>query len=152
MTTTTFSQAVNGSLDTAISQATFGTLTTSSAVTGASAIDNRPTSGSVVSFDLADVTITLSAGTTLTAGGSITAYVLEAVDGTNYPTVSGASIPTMLPNRTYACQAISTTTIVIKDVPIGPYLLKLLILNQSGASLTTDANGVRMQRKTLQNW
>jgi hypothetical protein len=115
------------------------------------AIDNRPTSGSVVSYDLADLRIATTV--TPTAGGYITVSILPAIDGgtTNYasPNAASAAAPS-LARATYQAAAVSTTEIVVTDIPIGPYSFKVHIQNNLGTSFTPTAS--QLQRRSMANW
>lgn len=152
MTTTTFSQSVAGALDTAIASASISTLTTGSYAIGA-AIDNRPTSGTTVSYDLGDLRIPISSATP-TAGGYITVWILPAVDGgtANYASPNAAAAaPQNLVVGTYQAVNAATTEVVVRDLSLPPYSFKVLIQNNLGVSITASANA-QLQRKSLQNW
>jgi hypothetical protein len=152
VTTTTFSQGLAGALDTAIASGSISSLTTGSYAIG-SAIDNRPTAGSVVSYDLADLRIPINSATP-TTGGFLAVYILPAIDGgtTNYASPNAASAaPQSLIRATYTAAAAATTEIAILDIPIPPYSFKVLIQQVLGVSITASGNA-QMQRKTLQNW
>lgn len=152
MTTSTFSQSLSGALDTAIASGSISALTTSSWAIGA-AIDNRPTSGSVVSFDLADMRIPINSATP-GVSGYLDVYILPAIDGgtANYASPNAASAAaSSLKARTYQAANVATTEIAILDIPIPPYSFKVLIQNNLGVSITASGNA-QMQRKTLQNW
>lgn len=152
MATTTFSQAIAGALDTAIASGSISALATGGYAIG-SAIDNRPTSGSVVSYDLADLRIPINSATP-TAGGYLTVSILPAIDGgtTNYasPNAASAAAPS-LAVKTYQAANVATTEIVVTDIPIGPYSFKVHIQNNLGVSITASGNA-QMQRKILANW
>ena len=64
--TTHFSQSLLGSLDTVIAGASLNALASGSYALGP-AINNTPTDGTTISYDLADLTITLSSA--VTTGG-----------------------------------------------------------------------------------
>lgn len=155
--TTTFSQAVNGSLDTAVAGTSMNALASGSYALGA-AIDNRPTAGSVVSYDVADLTITLSSAVTAGSSGPyLSVYILPAVDGTNYPSPPGGTAgaaPTNLLAGTYqGVASTSTQTIVVGNIPIPPQLFKVMILNALGVALpATNTSTCQIQRKTIANW
>lgn len=153
---TTFSQAVNGSLDTAIAGASLNALANGSYALG-SAINNTPTVGSVVSYDLADLTITLSSAITTGSGSpNIVVWILPAVDGTNYPSPPGgtaAAAPAALSMTFQQIASVSTTTIVCPNIPIPPYNFKVQIQNNLGATLpATNTSTCQMQRRTLTSW
>jgi hypothetical protein len=81
-------------------------------------------------------------------------WALEAVDGgtTNYASPnSAAAAPPSLAVGTYQAVNAATTEIVVRNIPIGPYSLKILIQNKLGVSITASANA-QLQRKTIQNW
>lgn len=152
MTTTTFSHGLNGSLDTAVASGSISTLTDGSYAIG-SAIDNRPTAGSVVSYDRGDLRIPISSATP-TAGGYLAVYILPAIDGgtSNYASPNAASAPPgSLQVGIYQAANAATTEIAVLDIPIPPYSFKVLILNKLGVSITASANA-QLQRRTVQNW
>lgn len=155
--TTHFSQSLNGSLDTAIAGTSLNALASGSYALGA-AINNTPVDGSVVSYDLADLTITLSSAVTTAAGApNVSVWLLPAVDATNYPTPPGASAaaaPTSLMVGTYqGVASTSTSTIVITNIQIPPYNFEIMIQNNLGVTLpATNTSTCQLQRKTLANW
>lgn len=156
MTTTHFSQSLNGSLDTAIADTSLNALASGSYALGA-AINNTPTDGSTISYDLADLTITLSSAVTNASGTpNIAVWILPAVDGTNYPTPPGSSAGAAPPYLSYTFQQLAstaTTTIVCPNIPIPPYNFKVMVQNNLGVALpSTNTSTCQLQRKTLANW
>lgn len=156
MTTTHFSQSLNGSLDTAVAGTSLNALANGAYALGA-AINNTPTDGSVVSYDLGDLTITLSSAVTLGTGApSLVVWILPAVDGTNYPNPPGATAgaaPLSLSHTYQQVASASTTTIVCPDVPLPPYSFKVQIQNNLGVALpATNTSTCQLQRKTVANW
>lgn len=157
MATTHVSQAVNGSLDTAIAGASLNALATGSFALGA-AINNVPVDGTTVSYDMGDLTITLSSGVTTGSGApNIVVWILPAVDGTNYPNPPGASAAAAPLGLSYTFQmpasTASTTTIVCMNIPIPPYNFKVQIQNNLGVSFpATNTSTCQLQRKTLASW
>jgi hypothetical protein len=152
VTTTTYSQSINGSLDTAVASGSISTLTDGSYAIG-SAIDNRPTSGSVVSYDLGDLRIPINSATP-TSGGYVKVYILPAIDSgtSNYASPnSAAAAPENLAKGVFFAVNAATTEIAVLDIPIPPYSFKVLIQNKLGVSITASSNA-QMQRKTLQSW
>ena len=156
MATTHFSQSVNGSLDTAIAGTSLNALTTTSYALG-SAINNVPTDGTTISYDMADLTITLSSAVTAGSGTpNIIVWILPAVDGTNFPTPPGASAaaaPLSLSYTFGVVASVSTSTIVCPNIPIPPYSFKVQIQQNLGVTLpATNTSTCQLQRKTIANW
>lgn len=157
MTTSNFSQSLAVQLDTAVAGTSMNALTSGSYALGA-AIDNRPTSGSVVAYDLADLVLILSSAVTLGTGVvMLPVWVLEAVDGgtTNYASPNSAAAASMSLQRGVfvGVAGASTSVIVVPNILIGPYSFKVLIQNSLGVSLpATNTSTCQIQRKTLQNW
>ena len=156
MTTTHFSQSLNGSLDTAIAGTALNALAIGSYALGA-AINNTPVDGTTISYDLADLTITLSSAITVGGGAPLlSVWILPAVDATNYPTPPGASAaaaPTNLLAGTYQGVASSVTqTIIVTNLPIPPYSFMVMIQNYIGTFPSTNTSTCQLQRKTLANW
>jgi hypothetical protein len=157
MTTTHFSQSLNGSLDTAIAGTSLNGLTTTSYALGA-AINNTPTDGTTISYDLADLTITLSSSITTGSGTPyLSVYILPEVDATNYPSPPGASAnpaPANYLAGTYqGVASTSTTTISVLNLPIPPYNFKVMIQNVLGQTFpATNTSTCQLQRKTVANW
>lgn len=154
--TTKFSQDVNASLDTAIAGTSLNNLADGAYALGA-AIDNRPTAGSVFSYDLGDLTITLSSAVTAGSGSPyITVWVLPAVDGTNYPSPPGGSAgaaPAGLSQIFPMVASVSTQTIICPDLRLFPYLCKIMILNRLGVAFpATNTSTCQLQRKTTASW
>lgn len=156
--TTHFSQSLNGTLDTAVAGASLNALGGSGSYALGSAIANTPTDGTTISYDLADLTITLSSAVTTGTGSPyLSVYILPAVDGTNYPTPpgsSGAAAPMNLLKGTYQGVAgVSTSTIVVTDLQIPPYNFKVLIQNNLGVTFpATTTSTCQLQRKTIATW
>lgn len=156
MATTTFSQLLNGSLDTAVAGTSMNALANAAYALGA-AINNTPTAGTTVSYDMGDLTITLSSTVTSGAGSpSIIVWVLPAVDGTNYPSPPGAtaaSAPLGLSYTFPMVASVVTGTIICPNIPIPPYNFKIQIQNNLGVALpATNTSACQMQRKTVANW
>lgn len=155
--TTHFSQSLNGSLDTAIAGASLNALGGSGSYALGAAINNTPTDGSVISYDMADLTITLSSAVTTGAGAPyLVVWILPAVDGTNYPTPPGATAGAAPIGLSFSFQqiaSVSTSTIVCPNIPIPPYNFKVQIQNNLGVALpSTNTSTCQLQRKTLANW
>lgn len=156
--TTHFSQSLNGSLDTAIAGTSLNALGGSGSYALGAAINNTPTDGTTISYDLADLTITLSSAVTAGSGAPyITVWILPAVDGTNYPNPPGSSAAAAPPNLiggTYqGVPSVSTQTIEVLNIPIPPYNFKVMIQNNLGVALpSTNTSTCQLQRKTLASW
>lgn len=156
MTTTVFSQLANASLDTAIAGTSMNALADGSYALGA-AIDNRPTSGSVIGYDMGDLTITLSSAVTAGSGAPyVQVWILPAVDATNYPTPPGGSAgnaPMYLSYSFPMVASTSTSTIICPDIPLPPYLFKVMLLNKLGVPFpSTNTSTCQLQRKMLAGW
>lgn len=154
--TVTFSQLVNGSLDTAIAGASLNALANGSYALGA-AINNVPTAGTTVSYDMGDLTITLSSAVTAGSGNpNLVVWILPAVDGTNYPSPPGASAaaaPLGLSFTFPMVASVSTTTIVCPNIPLPPYNFKVQIQNNLGVAFpATTTSTCQLQRKTVASW
>lgn len=154
--TVTQSQLLNAGLDTAVAGASMNALASGAYALGA-AINNTPTAGSTVSYDLADLTLTLSSAVTTGAGSVfLTVWILAAVDGTNYPTPPGATAGPAPLSLSYSFQQIastSTTTIVCPNIPILPYNFKVQIQNNLGVAFpATSTSTCQLQRKTVASW
>lgn len=153
--TVNLSQAVNSS-DTAVAGTSMNGLANGSYALGA-AIDNRPTAGSVVSYDVADIAIGLSSAVTAGSGTpNVVVWILPAVDGTNYPSPPGGSAGAAPPGLSYTFRqvaSVSTQYIVLRDIPIPPYLFKVQIQNNLGVSFpATNTSTCQMFRKTQASW
>src|SRR6185437_12378860 len=121
------------------------------------AINNTPTAGSVISYDMADLTITLSSAVSAGAGSpNIVVWILPAVDGTNYPSPPGRSAAAAPPGLSYTfpqVPSVSTTTIVCPNIPIPPYNFKVQIQNNIGVAFpSTNTSACQLQRKGVQSW
>lgn len=158
MATANFSQSVAGSptLDTAVAGASMNALTNASYALG-SAIDNRPTSGSTVSYDMCDLLIGLSSAVTAGSGSpNITVWILPAIDATNYPSPPGGSAAAAPAGLAYVfpmVASVSTQYIACPNIPIPPYLFKVQIQNNLGVTFpATNTSTCQIQRKGLQSW
>lgn len=154
--TTHFSQSLNSSLDTAIAGSSLNALANGGYALG-SAINNTPTDGSTISYDLADLTITLSSAVAAGSGTpNLVVWILPAVDGTNYPNPPGSSAAAAPAGLSYSfplVPSVSTSTIVCPNIPIPPYNFKVQIQNNLGATLpATNTSTCQLQRKTVANW
>lgn len=156
--TTHFSQSLNGSLDTAIAGTSLNALGGSGSYALGAAINNTPTDGSVIGYDLGDLTITLSSAVTTGSGAPyLSVYILPQVDATNYPSPPGGSAgaaPMNFLAGTYqGVAATSTTTMIVTNIPIPPYNFKVMICNTLGVAFpATNTSTCQMQRKTVANW
>jgi hypothetical protein len=151
--TTHASQSINGSLDTAVAGSTLNGLTNGSLALGA-AINNAPTDGSTISYDLGDISITLSSAVTTGSGTpNLVVYIIPEVDGANYPSATAATVS---PNLGYTFQfpaSQAQTTLVCMNIPIPPYNFKVALVNNLGATLpATNSSTCQMQRKTVAFW
>lgn len=148
MTVSTFSQAVAGT-DTLSLSVTSALSTGTYSISGA--VDNRPTSGSVVSYDLADLWLVLSAAVTPTLGDFLTAWGVPSLDGTNYASPgSAAQPPASLPSAGYWASPVSTQYIPVLGIPITPDLTKILI--QTNLTPTITITSAILRRRTGQSW
>lgn len=156
--TTHFSQSLNGSLDTAVAGTSMNALGGSgSYAISSSAINNTPTDGTTISYDLADLTITLSSAVTTGSGApSIIVWILPAVDGTHYPSPPGGSAGAASVSLSYGFAQVastSTSTIVCPNIPIPPYNFYVQIQNNLGVAFpSTNTSTCQIQRKTVANW
>ena len=158
MTTTHFSQSTNGlALDTAIAGSSLNALTSGSYAMGA-AINNTPTDGTTISYDLADFTMTFSSAITTGSGAPyLSIYLLPEVDATSYPTPPGATAGAAPANYlvgTYqGVASTSTSTISVLNLPIPPYNFKIMIQNNLGVTFpATNTSTCQVQRKTTATW
>jgi hypothetical protein len=149
------SHILAGSLDTAIASASLNALANAAYAIGA-AINNTPTSGATVSYDLGDLTIQLSSAVTTGTGQPyLNVYELPAVDGTNYasPNAASAPPPSLLVGTFWAPASTSIQTIVVPDLRLLPYNIKFLIQNNLGVAFpATNTSTCQLQRRTVQFW
>jgi hypothetical protein len=161
MTTTHFSQSTNGApLVTAIPGTSLNALANGAYALGP-AINNTPggldstISSNGFSYDLYDITITLSSP--VTAGDvtpSISIYFLPTVDGVNYPTPPGATAgpaPSNYLVGTYqGVASASTETMSVLDLSAPQYDFKVLILNNLGVAFpSTNTNTCQIQARCV---
>lgn len=158
MTTSHASQSTNGlALDTAIAGTSLNGLTNTSYAIGA-AINNTPTDGTTISYDLADFTLTLSSAVTTGSGSPyLSVYFLPAVDGTNYPTPPGATAGAAPQNYlvgTYqGVASTSTSTISVLNCVCPQYNFKVMVQNNLGVTLpATNTSACQLQRRTSAFW
>lgn len=158
MATTHISNSTNGlALDTAVAGSSMNALASGSYALG-SAINNVPTDGTTFSYDMCDLTITLSSAVTTGSGSpNVTVYILEEIDGSNYPSPPGGSAgaaPGNLVRGVYqAVASTSTTTMTVPNIPIGPYNFKVMIQNNLGVAFpSTNTSTCQIQRKLLATW
>lgn len=154
---TTISQLTLGSLDTAVAGASMNALGGSGSYALGSAINNVPALGTTVSYDMADLTITLSSAVTTGSGvPNVVVFVLPAVDGANYPTPPGGSAgaaPLSLSFTFYQVASTSSSTIVCPNIPIPPCNFKIQIQNNLGVTFpATNTSTCQIMRKTVAQW
>lgn len=75
-------------------------------------------------------------------------YIMEAVDGTNYPAPSGADMRQQSTQRLFTV-ALSTTAataqrIAVRNVVIPPGTFKIILDNQAGVALGATGNTLKM--------
>lgn len=121
------------------------------------AINNTPTDGTTIGFDMADLTLTLSSAVTTGASNVyLLVFILPSVDGTNYPTPPGGTAGAAPLHHSYAFDLVastSTSTIVCPNIPIPPYNYRVMIQNNLGVAFpATNTSTCQMQRKTIANW
>lgn len=150
MATTVFSQVI-APIDSNVLPA--ATITNTAYAISATAIDNRPTVGSVISYDLADLRIALSGNPVLGAGGYLGVSIFPAIDGgtVNYASPNAAIAgPPSLMVKSYQSPNAATSEIVVTDIPIGPYSFKVHVYNWLGTSITVTS--AQLQRRTMASW
>lgn len=148
MATVNYSPAVL-TIETATAGTSLNALTTTSFATAGTAIDNRPTSGTTVSADTMDIAIHLSSAvTTGAASPSWTAFILPAVDGTNYPAHATC--------YSYNFQFDASTSLQdfeLIGIPIPPYQYKVQLQNNLGVTLpATNTSTAQSVRRYEQSW
>ena len=157
MATTHNSQSILGALDTAVGGASLNNLLSGNYCSPGAAINNTPTDGTTISYDMADLTITLSSAVTTGAGSAyIVVFILPSVDGTNYPIPPGTSAVAAPLHLSYTFDqivSVSTSTIVCPNIPIPPSNFKVQIQNVLGVALpATNTSTCQIMRKTTANW
>ena len=154
MATTHNSQSILGALDTAVAGTTLNALTFSGASTAfglGAAINNTPSDGTTISYDMCDVTVQLASAVVSVAPAYITIYILPSVDGTNYPSQVSNAAP-LHHAYTFDVVAGSVQTIVCPNIPIPPSNFKVLLQNSLGINFPASGNTCQMMRKTTANW
>lgn len=156
--TTHNSQSTNGlGLDTAVAGTSMNALASGSYALGA-AINNTPTDGTTVGYDIGYLTLTLSSAVTTGSGNPyISVYLLPEVDAVNYPTPPGSSAgaapPHLLVTTITAVPSVSSSTLVSAPFQIPPFNFKIMIQNNLGVTLpATNTSTCQMQRTTTANW
>ena len=99
-----------------------------------SAIDNTS------NLDLfVDLTLSLAAqGSARTAGGTVSVYMVQALDGTNYDRVHYQTAELV---ATFTYDAATTATqSTRRDIPVPPGLYKFFVRNQTGQALAATTN------------
>jgi hypothetical protein len=157
MTATHLSQSVNGSLDT-ITSSSLASLANAGYALSNAAINNVPTDGTTISYDLADLIITTTGSCTPTAGAYLTVWILPAVDGTNYPNPPGTSTAGVAPPalsmsfpQAVTGSAITNPTWVCPNIQIPPYNFYVQVQNNLGGAFPATV-AAKLQRKTVANW
>ena len=82
------------------------------------------------------------------ANGYCTLYILEAVDGSNYPSGTGSVLRNQ-PSQILCTFPLDTTSstaqrIVVRNVPLPPAHFKVVLDNQSGVQLGATGNTVKV--------
>lgn len=116
-------------------------LTTNTASSASSAISNDTNLDVYV-----DIEVNL-ASLSPSSGAYVTLYILESVDGTNYPGQSGADLR-LTPSQALAVIPVGTTAataqrVVVRQVVIPPAKFKIILDNQTGATLNAAGNTVK---------
>lgn len=156
MTTTTVSQAIRVA-DTIIT--TGATLASGAFLNSgvAGAVNNIPSSGSTVSYDLMDVFINF--GSVITTGTATTPTIqIAALDspdgGTSFVapgTVAAAAPPYLVQSFPFASGAGIGPIVELPNVQIRPYEFLSLFQNNLGVSWPAGTV-ITAVRKTIQNW
>lgn len=81
------------------------------------------------------------------AGAFISVYILEAIDGTNYPEATNLRLKSSQLLFTIGLDTTAATAqrIAVRNVVIPPGTFKIVIDNQSGVSLNASGNTLKMQ-------
>lgn len=77
---------------------------------------------------------------TPTAGGYVQVYLVPAPDGTNYGNIVNANMVAKI----YPSTSTGAKRLTFENVPLGPFLYKVALLNQSGAALASSGNTVKL--------
>lgn len=103
-----------------------------------------------------DVEILWAYAVAPTAGQSIDIYFVYAVDGTNYALWTGSNTPASVVappealKQSYRVYAnTSATRLVLENIPLQPYPVKLAMVNNGGQALATSgtAQSLKLQPK-----
>jgi len=116
-------------------------LTNNTASAASSAIANQ------TNLDLrADIWLHL-ASLTPTGAPYINVYILEAIDGSTYPSATGSVLRNQ-PQQLLCSFNLDTSTaaqdVVVRDVPLPPASFKVVLDNQSGVTLGATLNTLKM--------
>lgn len=129
-------------------------LTSGSYAVGTAVIDNRPTAGSVVSYDDADLYVQLASAVTTGSGAPYaTAWILPTYDGSVYPPTSGGA-PLGLSRTIQVPASTSTTLLVFPGLGrlIVPAQFKVQLLSVLGVTLPASGNIATLVRKQAGAW
>jgi hypothetical protein len=151
MTTTNFSQSVNSAGADSLTWGTALSALGNGSFSLSGAVDNRPTLGTTVSFDLADMLITFSSSFTAAAGGYLTVGVICAIDGSTYPNPPGSSAVSaqLYETQTFQLNAVATTAIELPNLILRPFLTKFVLGNSSGVVFPTATITATLMRRSL---
>lgn len=151
MTTSVFSTAINAV--TPFTGAEMNGLTNSSYLVGSTIIDNRPTLGSAVAYDDADLSIQFDTNVSTGSGAPwIAVWVLPSQDGSIFPPTSGGA-PLGLCKIFQLQPSTAHRLIYIPGFGrlIPPARFKMQIQNVMGTGATWPANNNTVATLTLKN-
>ncbi|MEJ0015711.1 MAG: hypothetical protein WDN25_03945 [Acetobacteraceae bacterium] len=152
---TTYFSEYPAALDIAIPSSALNGLADGAYAITATPIDNRPTLGSAVSYNRADLLIDLASAVTVGATPSIIVWVLPSVDGTNYPTPPGTSAAAAPPYFAYSfplTPSVSSQRFTLPNLELTPDPLLILIQSKLGVGFPASGNTCRLRRRGLVAW
>lgn len=77
---------------------------------------------------------------TPTAGGYVQVYLVPSPDGTNYGDIVNANLVAKI----YPSTSTGAKRLTFENVPLGPFLYKVALLNQCGVTLASSGNTVKL--------
>lgn len=109
------------------------------------AIDN---SDAANRFQYADFELFCRGQSAMTAGTTLSLWIIESLDGTNFEDGSDSVTPARPPDERFFVRAVSTAQrLVIRGLLLPPTKFKILLSNDSGVGLTnTDGDNVLRMR------
>ena len=97
-----------------------------------------------------DLNLSIATTSSRTAGGGVAVYMVQALDGTNYPTVN-ETCDRLVAYWTLDAATTARPELIEWNIPIPPGLVKFYILNQMGVSFAASGSLLEFRAHSIES-